>query len=151
MAHAELDDGPSLGTLSEVFVGHPTHQSARYRLSVEGPQEWERQSSSGLIPSTGTGATGWAASISCDRGGPLDLPRPIDSTLAWFVREAWPSPATGTSLAAGLVTANAHLDLVAESNELVVFGDGQETDCLTATWAQAVTIGMSARVLNLVA
>jgi NAD kinase len=151
MAHAELDDGQSLETLNEVFVGHPTHQSARYRLSVDGLQEWERQSSSGLIASTGTGATGWAASISRDRGGPLDLPRPVDSTLAWFVREAWPSPATGTSLTAGLVTVHAHLHLIVESNELVVFGDGQETDRLTATWGQAVTIGVSTRVLNLVA
>ena len=151
MAHAELDDGQSLDTLNEVFVGHPTHQSARYRLAVDGMEEWERQSSSGLIASTGTGATGWAASISRDRGRPLDLPRPVDPTLAWFVREAWPSPATGTSLTAGLVAVETHLHVVVESNELVVFGDGQEADRLTATWGQAVTIGVSARVLQLVA
>jgi NAD kinase len=150
MAHARLDDGQSLDTLNEVYVGHPTHQSARYRLTVEGMGDWERQSSSGLIASTGTGATGWAASISHDRGRPLDLPAPGDPMLAWFVREAWPSPSTGTSLTAGLVVGEARLQLVVESNELVVFGDGQESDRLTATWGQCVTLGVSQRALTLV-
>lgn len=149
MAHAELDDGQSLDTLNEVYVGHPTHQSARYRIAVEGQGE-ERQSSSGLIASTGTGATGWAASISRDRGGPVALPGPAAPALAWFVREAWPSPVTGTSQTAGLIAAPAHLQLVVESNELVVFGDGQESDRLIATWGQGVTLGVSARRLHLV-
>ena len=151
MAHAELDDGQALDTLNEVFVGHPTHQSARYRLAIEGMGAGERQSSSGLIVSSGTGATGWAASISHDRGGPVDLPRPADPTLAWFVREAWPSPSTGTTLTAGLIAEDTHLQLVVESNELVVFGDGQEADRLTATWGQGVSVGVSARTLALVA
>lgn len=150
MAHAQLDDGQALDTLNEVYVGHPTHQSARYRLAVDGAGEWERQSSSGLIASTGTGATGWAASISRDRGRPVDLPGPADATLAWFVREAWPSPATGTSLTAGVLDAGGQLQVVVESNELVVFGDGQESDRLTATWGQCVTIGVSQRALTLV-
>ena len=38
-----------------------------------------------------------------------------------------------------------------ESNELVLFGDGQETDRLTATWGQEVTLGLAARTLTLVA
>lgn len=150
MAHAELDDGQALDTLNEVYVGHPTHQSARYRLTVDGLGEWERQSSSGLIASTGTGATGWAASISHDRGRPVDVPGPADPALAWFVREAWPSPATGTSLTAGVIADDGHLQVVVESNELVVFGDGQEADRLTATWGQCVTIGASQRALTLV-
>jgi hypothetical protein len=150
MAHAELDDGQTLDTLNEVYVGHPTHQSARYRIAVEGMGAWERQSSSGLIASSGTGATGWAASISHDRGRPIELPRPVDRALAWFVREAWPSPSTGTSLTAGLIAAGSRLQLVVESNELVVFGDGQESDRLVATWGQGVTLGVSARALELV-
>jgi len=151
MARAELDDGQSLDTLNEVYVGHPTHQSARYRIAVEGLGEWERQSSSGLIASTGTGATGWAASISHDRGNPIHLPRPDDPSLAWFVREAWPSPATGIALTAGLVEVGAQLRLVVESNELVVFGDGQEADRLTATWGQGVVLRVSDRTLSLAA
>jgi hypothetical protein len=32
MVQAELDDGQRLLALNEIFVGHRTHQSARYRL-----------------------------------------------------------------------------------------------------------------------
>lgn len=151
MARAELDDGQSLDTLNEVYVGHPTHQSARYRIAVDGMDHWERQSSSGLIASTGTGATGWAASISRDRGHPVRLPSPADPSLAWFVREAWPSPMTTTSLTEGSIAAGTSLQLVVESNELVVFGDGQEADRLTATWGQGVALRVSERTLSLVA
>ena len=54
----------------------------------------EHQSSSGLIASTGTGATGWAKSINSQRAEPLSLPSPTSPQLAWFVREAWESPTT---------------------------------------------------------
>lgn len=34
MVHAELDDGQELIDLNEIYIGHATHQSARYLLSV---------------------------------------------------------------------------------------------------------------------
>lgn len=151
MVTATLDDGTRLDALNEVFVGHVSHQSARYRL-VAGAGTEERQSSSGLIVATGTGATGWAASIARDRGAPVTaLPRPVDRHLAWFVREAWPSPATGTSLTGGVLAAGQTLTVVVESDALVVFGDGLEADRLTATWGQAVTVTLADRTLRLVA
>ena len=122
MVEAALDDGQAIVALNEVFVGHPTHQSARYRLRPEG--EEERQSSSGLIVSTGTGATGWSRSISQQSHSRIVLPQPSDRRLVWFVREAWPSPATGTSLVEGVLEEHASLRLVAETDGLVVFGDG---------------------------
>lgn len=68
MARARLDDGQELSGLNEIFIGHRTHQSARYRLTTPDGRS-ESQSSSGLIVSTGAGATGWCASIAQDRGG----------------------------------------------------------------------------------
>ena len=76
MAAARLDDGQELLALNEVFVGHASHQSARYTLALG--ERAERQSSSGLIVATGTGATGWAASIHRERHSGLALPAPED-------------------------------------------------------------------------
>ena len=152
MVRVLLDDGERLDALNEVFVGHPGHQSARYRIAAPGgPVREERHSSSGLIAATGTGATGWAASIHRERGTARPaLPGPTDRGLAWFVREAWPSPATGTDLTAGRLADGQVLTVVAESDALVVFGDGVEADRLTATWGQTVTVGVSDRTLRLV-
>ncbi len=100
MVRADLDDGQHLTALNEVFVGHPSHQSARYTLRCGAGEE--RQSSSGVLVATGTGATGWWASLAHDRGG-RRAPGRTEHRLGWFVREAWPSPATGVSLTEGVV------------------------------------------------
>jgi NAD kinase len=149
LVRATLDDGTGLEALNDVFVGHRSHQSARYRLTLpEGGGE--RQSSSGLVITTGTGATGWATSLARGRADAPPLPASSADTLAWFVREAWPSPTTGTDHTAGLLAAGARLEVVVESDALVVFGDGLEADRLTATWGQTVSLGVSDRRLQLV-
>jgi hypothetical protein len=66
------------------------------------------------------------------------------------VREAWPSPATGTTLTAGTLAVEERLRLVCESERLVVFADGVESDHLVLTWGQQVTIGLADRHLHLV-
>ncbi len=148
MVSARLDDGQELSGLNEVFIGHTSHQSARYQLTGPGGRT-ERHSSSGLIVSTGTGATGWCASIALDRGGRA-LPAPTDLRLAWFVREAWPSPITGTSMTEGLLEAGETLRITVASDQLVVFGDGMETDRLSASWGQEITVQLGGRPLRLV-
>ncbi|MFG3341251.1 hypothetical protein [Glycomyces sp. NPDC048151] len=149
MVSARLDDGQELAGLNEIYAGHGSHQSARYRL-VRADGREERQSSSGVLVGTGTGATGWTASIAADRGWSRGLPGPEEPSLSWFVREAWPSPATGATLTAGLLRAGEELRLVCESERLVVFADGVESDHLTVTWGQQVVIGLAARHLHLV-
>lgn len=149
LVRAALDDGTSLDALNDVYLGHVGHQSARYRLTA--PDGGERQSSSGVVVTTGTGSTGWATSLARGRDGAPPLPGPDDDALAWFVREAWPSPSTGATRTAGLLTADQSLTIVVESDALVLFGDGLEADRLTATWGQTVRVGVADRRLLLVA
>jgi hypothetical protein len=147
MVEATIDDGQALLALNEIFVGHPSHQSARYRLAAGDAEE--RQSSSGLIVSTGTGATGWCRSVAQQSHSTLELPAPDEARLVWFVREAWPSPATGTSLVEGELGGDNALRVVAETDGLVVFGDGIESDRLIAGWGQEITVRRADRTLQL--
>ncbi|MFF0379151.1 NAD(+)/NADH kinase [Actinoplanes missouriensis] len=149
MVAARLDDGQELYGLNEIYVGHSGHQSARYVLADPSGAR-ERQSSSGLIAGTGTGATGWCASIARDRAAAPPAPAPGEEALCWFVREAWPSPATGVSLVAGTLTGRAELELTAESERLVAFADGVESDALELSWGQRIRISVAGRRLHLV-
>ncbi|MDG9717558.1 hypothetical protein [Streptomyces sp. DH24] len=151
MVEAVADDTQRLVALNEIYLGAAGHATARYRLGLDGDGGVaEAQASSGVLVGTGTGATGWIRSVWQERGGGLPLPGPAETRLLWFVREAWPSPATGTSLVAGELTAPAALHLTVESERLVAFGDGMETDALELTWGQSVRIGVCAARLRLV-
>ena len=147
MVEATTGDGRTLRALNEVFVGHRTHQSARYTLAVGGRAE--DQSSSGIVVSTGTGATGWAASLNAARAQPLALPGPGDPALAWFVREAWPSPATRTTLTAGVLAGGARLEVTCRLGAGgVAFGDGMEGDALEVDWGETLSVAVAARRLR---
>jgi NAD kinase len=149
MVEAKLDDGQRLLGLNEIFIGHQTHQSARYRIRVEDQEE--RQSSSGIIVATGTGATGWARSIQRERASKITLPGPTDPSLAFFVREAWPSIATGTTITEGLIGNNVSFHVVSEMDDGgVVFGDGIEKDRIEVLWGQRVEIKVADVQLHLV-
>jgi hypothetical protein len=149
MVKARLDDGQTLLALNEVFIGHPSHQSARYRIHLAGDRT-ERQSSSGLIAGTGTGATGWLRSAWQERHSALTLPPPDTPILCWFVREAWPSMTTGTNLTEGTIGPDDELAVTAEADHLVVFGDGIESDVLSLSYGQRLTVRVARQTLNLV-
>lgn len=148
MVRVSTDDGQTLDALNEIYLGQPGHQSARYTL-ISGAES-ERQSSSGVIVGTGTGATGWCASLQRVMAPATPLPHPEDRELAWFVREAWPSRTTGTTRVAGQLAEGESLSLRCESEELVAFGDGIESDRLLVGWGQRVTVSLSPRVLRTV-
>lgn len=148
LIEARLDDGQTLRALNEIFVGHRSHQSARYRIAL-GDRE-ERQSSSGLIVASGTGATGWARSIARERNMQLDLSA-TSRSLAVFVREAWPAPGFGTDLTGAYLNGGA-LAVTSEMGEGgVIFGDGIEADFVRFTWGRRVEIRAAAQTLHLVA
>jgi hypothetical protein len=149
MVAATLDDGQELVGLNEIYIGHSSHQSARYVLSTADGQR-EVQSSSGVVVGTGTGATGWCASIARERSGAPPLPGVDETALCWFVREAWPSPATGVRLTAGRLAAGERLELVSEGERLVAFADGLETDHLALAWGQRLTLAAAGKRLRLV-
>lgn len=149
MVEARLDDGQRLLALNELFAGHRSHQSARYRIVLAGREE--RQSSSGVIVTTGTGATGWARSINLERRRPLALPKPSDPAIAFFVREPFPSVGTGTSIDGALLADGETLSLVSEMNEGgVLFGDGIEDDRIDLGWGARVELRTAAERLRLV-
>lgn len=149
MVVATLDDGQRLCGLNEIYIGHSSHQSSRYLLSTPDGR-LERHSSSGVVVGTGTGATGWCVSIAGERGLLEELPAPHDASLCWFVREAWPSPATGVTLTTGRIGPSEQVGITSESERLVAFADGVETDHLVLAWGQQVQISLAPQHLNLV-
>ena len=149
MVEAKIDDGQHLTALNELFIGHRSHQSARYRLAIGNKDE--HQSSSGIIVATGTGATGWARSINLERNSVLRLPAPEERALAFFVREAFPGSGFKTDVTCGRLGLDDHLEITSEMNiGGVLFGDGIEDDRIEFTWGSVATIALSKKLLRLV-
>jgi NAD kinase len=148
MVECRLDDGSRIVALNEIFVGHRSHQSARYRIRAEGREE--RQSSSGVVVVTGTGATGWGRSIQLAHRSSLALPDATEPSLAFFVREAWPSVRTGASVVEGRVEPGSPLELVSElESGGVCFGDGIEADRLDFGYGRLARIAPASERLAL--
>ena len=147
MAEAQLDTGETLLALNELFIGHRSHQSARYLIDTGSLRE--QQSSSGLIVATGTGATGWARSIMEATASPLEL-SPEEEALGFFVREPFPSISTGTTVRSGKLSGGT-LALNSRMNDGgVIFADGIEQAFLAFEWGRQPQVGVSRRKLCLV-
>lgn len=150
MAVAVRDDGLKLLSLNELYIGHMSHQSSKYRIVLG--DRMERQSSSGVICSTGTGCTGWARSIAEQRCLEAPMPRPWEPSLAWFVREPFPSVSTGTAMSFGVLGKEEEITLYSEMGDGgVVFADGIEQDRMDFLSGQFLNVRVAGRTLNLVA
>lgn len=163
MAKASLNTGEVLYAVNDLFIGPRSHVSARYALAVDGREE--RQSSSGIIVSTGLGSTGWlksiyagwkatAAALTEDAAGVAgDGSFPWDADfLHYVVREPFPSRITGASLVIGRIRREAAMVIVSEMPEHgVIFSDGIEADFLQFNSGTRVTVAVAERQGMLVA
>lgn len=148
MVEANAGDGLTLLALNEIFIGHRSHQSARYVVQVDGSEEF--QSSSGMIIATGTGLTGWAKSIMTATHRTFEI-APEERRAAFFAREPWPSRTSGCDIAAGEIAEQRQLSVLSRMNEGgVIFADGIEQDFLPFDWGTQAKIALAERRLSLV-
>lgn len=148
MVQAQVQGGDSLLALNELFIGHRSHQSAKYELSFDGAAEF--QSSSGLIVATGTGLTGWARSIMSATHIEHTF-EAQEAKAAFFSREPWPSRMSGAKLRSGVVSQDHPLDIQSRINDGgVIFADGIEQDFLGFDWGAQVSVRMAQTRLELV-
>lgn len=143
LAEAQTSDQQTLRGFNEIFVGVPTHQSARYRIR-HGKHE-EVQSSSGLIVATGSGSTGWLRSLR----GEASIFDPAADELRFVVREAWPGRGFGATLLEGSVTREDRL-VIESRMEGIIFADGIEADAVRFDAGVTVTITPSVQRARLV-
>jgi NAD kinase len=162
IAVARLNNGQSLLAVNDLFIGQRTHVSARYR--IQHGDRVESHSSSGVIVSTGLGATGWLKSILAGAAGIVssvgEAAIAVGSQegfgwdadhLVFSVREPFPSRTTGTALVFGRVTQDRPLLLVSQMAENgVIFSDGIESDFLEFNSGVTATIAIAERKGNLV-
>jgi NAD kinase len=163
MAEARLNDGQSLLAFNDLFIGRHDHVSARYQISSQGRSE--HHSSSGVIISTGAGATGWLSSLFNMANGMMaefasqtqshGLTRPAlswDSNhLLFVVREPFISKQSGAEIVCGKITREAPLQLrSAMPDGGVIFSDGVATDYLAFNAGMTVTVGLAAQRTKLV-
>lgn len=144
LAEAKTSDGQTLRGFNEIFVGVPSHQSARYRIRHAAIDEV--QSSSGLIVATGSGSTGWLKSL---RGAEAAFD-PATDELHFIVREAWPGRGFAATLIEGRVTRDQPL-LIESRMEGTIFADGIEADAIRFDAGVTATITPSERRVRLVA
>lgn len=145
MAEVTFNDGQKLFAVNDFFVGQKSHVSSRYVLKQKGKEE--RQSSSGIIVSTGLGSTGWMKSVFA---GALAIAKGQSKppTLNWespqlffAVREPFPSRSSGATMVSGYVSREEPLQitsLMAENG--VIFSDGIEADFLQFNSGTIATI-----------
>jgi hypothetical protein len=163
IAKAALNNGQTLYAVNDLFIGPKTHTSARYFIRCG--KLGEAHSSSGVIVSTGMGATGWLKSLLTGAGaianatgnrGNIEPPQPgcyeravtgfkWESNYLYFtVREPFPTRTTSASLVFGRVTKETPLILESQMAENgVIFSDGIENDFLEFNSGTQAVIGIA--------
>lgn len=152
MAEAILNDKQRLLAFNDFFIGPSSHISARYSISYGG--HTEKQSSSGIIVSTGAGSTGWLSSVinmvngifktySHRKNSDMNLTMKWnEDKLVFVVREPFISRHSTASITMGFIEKDSKL--IIESHMPVngkIFSDGIENDYLSFNSGAIVEIG----------
>lgn len=159
LAKVTLNDGQSLLAFNDFFVGRRTHVSARY--NVRWREQAETQSSSGIIVSTGAGATGWLSSVQNMVAGmneaagcPLPSRFSLDKgerRLAWVVREPFASRHSQATMVFGWIDDGEELMVESlMSDGGVIFSDGIESDFLEFNSGTTARISLADQQARLV-
>ncbi|MBI5359638.1 MAG: sugar kinase [Planctomycetes bacterium] len=155
MAKAVLNDAQALYAVNDLFIGHKSHVSARYRISIGKSEEFH--SSSGIIVSTGLGSTGWLKSIiaganaitrsAVDKNAKTntDLKFNWNADYLYFsVREPFPSKTSQANTVFGKVTRKEPLKILSQMAENgTIFSDGVESDFLSFNSGVEATIAVA--------
>lgn len=157
MAHARLTDGQELLAVNDFFIGVRGHTSARYEIGLG--ERHERQSSSGVIVSTGLGSTGWLRSVLTGATGVAGgrCAKEISSLrqkglpwdareLVFSVREPYPSRWSQAELVFGRIGPDSPLrirSLMPDGG--LIFSDGIEADGIEFRSGLEVSIGLASQ------
>ncbi|MHA2251852.1 MAG: sugar kinase [Candidatus Kariarchaeaceae archaeon] len=163
LSQAELNTNQSIVGVNDIFIGHKSHQSARYVIKHNSREE--KHSSSGIIVSTGVGSTGWFKSIITGAMeianqfrslglSPVEVEEyrvPWNADFLYFcVREPWSSKNSDSSIVFGQISTDEKL--IIESNMPeggVIFSDGIESDYVSFNSGTIAKIGIAKRRVNL--
>ena len=160
LAQASTNDGQRLLAFNDLFIGPSSHISARYNIGYRGHHE--DQSSSGIIVSTGAGATGWLSSVMNMTNGvqaAFNTPsQHVSLTMDWeanrlafVVREPFRSRHSQATVAGGLLLQDEKLFIVSQMPaQGVIFSDGMEADFIAFNSGTTVEIGVAPEKAHLV-
>ncbi|NHJ85372.1 MAG: sugar kinase [Asgard group archaeon] len=166
MAVAKLNNSQQLFAVNDLFIGHKSHGSARYTIINRNLRE--KQSSSGIIVSTGAGSSAWFRSIITGAIGIVNMFRGVSSYVeparedeyrfpwnASFLKFAVREPFISKTSQANIVfdTIYDGDKLVIESNmpeNGVIFSDGIEKDYLDFNSGTIAEISVADKEANLV-
>jgi len=163
MGEVVLNDSQRLLAFNDFYIGMRTHVSSRYSLTWHG--QTERQSSSGIIVSTGAGSTGWLSSTQHMAYAVSRLllhdqaPQPPmlrldwdDPRLVFVVREPFLSKASGVRLTAGVLEDSEEMWIESHMPDGgIIYSDGVDTDVLAFNSGTVATIRAADRQALLVA
>ena len=152
MAKAVCHDGQEMLAVNDLFIGCKSQISARY--TIWDGERSEKQSSSGIIVSTGLGSTGWMKSVitqMCMMAKSFGIDglsyTPVgweEDRLRFVVREQFPSVATKADIVFGDITDQKGIRIVSDiQTGGVIFSDGMEADAIEFNSGNEVNIGIA--------